>query len=346
VVGVKVPGVRVPGVTGSGLKVLVTGAHGFIGSHLVEKLIAEGASVRALVSPWGNLQNLAGVQDQIEVVRADVSAPESLKGVCDGIDLIYHAAARVADYGPAAAFWRVNVEGTKGLLLEAERAAVKRFVLVSSVAVHRYTGFQDADPRTLPLDGSLNAYARSKVAAENVLSASQVRAAQLETVIVRPGLWPFGPRDPNFRRLAAALRKGRLPLVDGGRAVINTAYSENLMDGLWLAGTVPQAAGNTYVIADAGAPSWKDVFTELARILDAPAPRLSLPGWVAEPLGGAVERVYALAMLKAEPPLTRYRGALMRRDVHFSPAHDLGYTPAISWQEGLAQTAASLGAGV
>jgi len=327
------------------VRVLVTGAHGFIGSHLVEKLVAEGASARALVSPWGSLENLSGVRhpnvrNQIEIVRADIGESESLRGVCDGVDLVYHAAARVADYGPAAAFWRVNVEGTKNLVLEAERAAVERFVLVSSVAVHRYTGFRNADPRTLPLDGTLNAYARSKVAAENVLNA-----AQLEAVIVRPGLWPFGPRDPNFGRLVAALRKGRLPLVDGGRAVINTAYSENLMDGLWVAGTVPQAAGNTYVIADAGAPSWKDVFTELARILGVPAPRLSLPGWFAEPLGETIERAYALAAPQAEPPLTRYRGALMRRDVHFSPtpAHDLGYAPTVSWREGLARTAALLG---
>ena len=326
------------------MKVLVTGAHGFIGSHLVEKLVAEGASVRALVSPWGTLENLAALQDpdvrdRVEVVRADIGEPESLRGVCEGVELVYHAAARVADHGPAAAFWRVNVGGTKNLVLEAERAKVARFVLVSSVAVHRYTGFQDADPRTLPLNGSLNAYARSKVAAETVLGA-----AQLETVIVRPGLWPFGARDPNFRRLAAALCKGRLPLIDGGRAVINTAYSENLIDGLWLAGTVPQAAGNAYVVADAGAPNWRDVFTELARLLGAPAPRLSLPGWFAEPLGETVERAYALTAPEADPPLTRYRGALMRRNVHFSPspARDLGYTPAVSWQEGLARTAASL----
>lgn len=323
------------------MKVLVTGAHGFIGSHLVERLVAEGASVRALVSPWGTLANLAGVRDQIEVVRADVGEPESLGDVCHDIDLIFHAAARVADYGPGTAFRRVNVLGTENLLREAERAGVTRLVLVSSVAVHRYTGFRDADPRTLPRDGDVNAYARSKVAAEDAL-----RAAQLETVTVRPGLWPFGPRDPNFKRVVAALKKGSLPLVDGGRAVLNTAYAENLVDGLWLAGTVPQAAGSVYVVADAGAPSWREVFTELARILGAPQPRLSLPGWLSEPLGESVERVYGLVAPPLEPPLTRYRGALMRRDVHFSlsPAQtELGYTPAVSWQEGLARTVAALG---
>ena len=88
------------------MKVLVTGAHGFIGSHLVDKLLAEGASVRALVSPWGRLDNLAGVlaRPRLELVHADITRPETLRSVCDEIELVYHAAARVADYGPDKAF--------------------------------------------------------------------------------------------------------------------------------------------------------------------------------------------------------------------------------------------------
>lgn len=320
------------------MKVLVTGAHGFIGSHLVEKLVAEGVMVRALVSPWGKLDNLHRVQTRIEVVRADLTEPEGLRGVCRDVELVYHAAARVADYGPARPFYEANVQGTENLWREAEQAGVKRGVLVSSVAVHRYTGFQDADPRTLPLDGDLNAYARSKVEAEKL-----VGSLALETVVVRPGLWPFGPRDPNFGRVAKALKGGLFPLVDGGRAVINTAYVENLVAGLWRAGTVPGAAGQTYLVADAGKPSWRELFSEFARLLGAPPPRLSLPGWLSEPLGRTVEQTYRVT--DAEPPLTRYRGALTRRDVHFSltaAAEELGYKPAVTWQEGLARTVAAL----
>ncbi len=322
------------------MKVLVTGAHGFIGSHLVEKLLAEGAAVRALVSPWGRLDKLAGVADRLELVRADISKSETLGGMFDGVALVYHAAAKVADYGPAKTFQQVNVQGTRNVLREAEQAGVGRLVLVSSVAVHRYSGFRDADPRQRPRDGVINAYARSKIAAEDVLTS-----AALETVIVRPGLWPFGPRDPNFVRVAGALKKGLFPLVDGGSAVFNTAYSENLVDGLWLVGTVPEAAGRTYVLADEGAPSWNEMFAELTRLLHAAPPRLSLPGALSEPLGETVEQAYGLLGIGSEPPLTRYRGALMRRDVHFSTvaaARELGYVPRFSWQEGLARTVASL----
>lgn len=321
------------------MRALVTGAHGFVGSHLTERLLDEGCTVRALVSPWGKLDNLSAVlaHPKLEVARANLTQSESLSGVCKEVDVIFHAAAKVADWGAWEGFYQTNVLGTEFLLREAERSGVKRLVLVSSIAVHPYTGFRDADTRILPRDGSIhasiNAYARSKVLAEDV-----VTEANLETVIIRPGLWPFGTRDPNFARVVQEVKRGTLPLVDGGRAVLNTAYVENLTQGLCLAGTVPSAAGKTYLIADEGAPSWRELFSELANLLDAPKLRLNLPGSVVEPLSGIVERLYAKVAPQTEPPLTRYRARLMRQDVHFSirdAKRELGYEPEVTWQEGL-----------
>jgi len=325
----------------SGL-VLVTGAHGFIGSHLVDEFLAAGYRVRGLVTPWGQLDRLDGARDAqgFEIVQADLTEPESLQGVCEGVGVIVHAAARVADWGPWAAFERVNVRGTRALLREAERAGVRRFVLVSSVAVHRYRGFRDADPRTLPRDGGDFPYGRSKIMAEDA-----VLAAGLEGVVVRPGLWPFGPRDANLARLASAVHRGALPLVDGGRAVINTAYVSNLVRGLRLAAERPEAAGRVYVIADAGAPSWKELLGELARLTGGPAPRRSVPGAVAVPVAAAIEAAWRVLAPNREPPLTRYRAGLMRRDVHFSieaATRELGYEPTYNWREGLAASVAAL----
>lgn len=323
------------------MKVLVTGAHGFIGSHLVDGLLRADMNVRALVSPWGTLQNLRDAQtsypNRLELVRADITDPESLRSVCDGVDVVYHAAARVAEYGPAAPFFEVNVQGTKNLLRAAERARVRRLVLVSSVAVSRYTGYRDADPRSLALDGDINAYARSKAAAERLVMA----AGGLEPVAVRPGLNPYGSRDPNFARQLGALRWGLPPLVAGGRAVFNPVFAENLVAGLILAGTVPAAAGRVYLIADAGTPSWREWFMALAALNGTPKPWLNLPGGVATALGGAVETVYERLAPRAQPPLSRYLPYVVRNDVHFSLAAaqlELGYTPEVSWQDGLART--------
>jgi nucleoside-diphosphate-sugar epimerase len=324
------------------VSILVTGAHGFIGSHLVDEFLARGYRVRGLVSPWGALDNLADAarSQNFEIVRADVTEPQGLENICEGVGAVVHAAARVADWGPWSAFERVNVGGTEALLREAEQAGVRRFVLVSSVAVHRYRGFRDADPRAVPRDGGSMPYGRSKILAEDA-----VLAAALEGAVVRPGLWPFGPRDPNLARLADAVRRGALPLVDGGRAVINTAYVGNLVRGLRLAVERPEAAGRTYVIADAGAPSWKELMEELARLTGGPVPRRSVPGAVAAPAAALIETAWRLFAPSREPPLTRYRGGLMRRDVHFSIAaaqRELGYEPDVSWRDGLAVSVAAL----
>jgi 2-alkyl-3-oxoalkanoate reductase len=321
---------------------LVTGAHGFIGSHLVEGLLAAGHRVRALVSPWGDLANLGRVLDDVEVVRGDVALPDGIDAACVGIETVFHAAARVAEWGPWEPFHRTNVLGTEGVLRAAERADVRRLVLVSSVAVHRYRGFRDADPRRAPLDGDLTAYARSKAAAEAVVA----RATALEPVIVRPGVWPFGTRDPTLPRLVQALRTGVFPLVGGGRSVLNTAFVANLVDGLILAGTVPAAAGRVYLIADDGMPTWREALAELAHLVGAQPWWLPLPAPLAAAAGAATEAAWRTAWPSRRPPIGRYAASLMRHDLHFSIDHareEIGYEPSVPWREGLRRSVAGLG---
>jgi 2-alkyl-3-oxoalkanoate reductase len=313
---------------------LVTGAHGFVGSHLVEGLLAAGHRVRALVSPWGDLTNLSRVADDVEVVRGDIGLPEGLEAACAGIETVFHAAARVAEWGPWEPFHRTNVLGTEHVLRAAERADVRRLVLVSSVAVHRYRGYRDADPRSAPLDGDVNAYARSKAAAEAVVG----RASGVEPVIVRPGVWPFGTRDPTLPRLLRALRGGVFPLVGGGRSVLNTAFVGNLVDGLILAGTVPGAAGRIYLIADDGMPTWREALAELARLVGAHPWWVPLPGPLASLAGAATEAAWRTAWPSRRPPIGRYAASLMRHDLHFSTGHardELGFVPGVPWREGL-----------
>lgn len=325
------------------MNVLVTGAHGFLGSHVTERLLATGDSVLALVSPWGELDNLEGVKDhpQLSVARGDLTRPESLDGLCDGVDAVVHAAARVADWGPWDAFHETNVLGTQRLLEQAGRHGTRRFLLVSSVAVHKYRGFRDADPRTLPRDNLDNPYAYSKILAENMLMAQD----RVEPVVVRPGLWPFGARDATFQRVERAIQRGVLPLMKRGESVLNSCYAENFADGVRLALHLPQAAGRVYVIADEGHPNWRELFEELASLSGSSPPRLNVPRRPVRTIATGVEATWRSLFPSAEPPMTVYRAGLMAHDVHFSIHHareELGYRPLVSWQEGMRRSVAAL----
>ena len=325
------------------MKVLVTGAHGFLGSHVTERLLATGDSVVALVTPWGDTDNLNAVMGHpdLSIVRADLTKPGAVSGVCDGVDAVVHAAARVSDWGPWEAFYRTNVLGSTRLLEESVAAGVGRFVFVSSVAVHTYRGFRDADTRLLPRDNLGNAYAYSKILAEDAV----LNQKGIEGVILRPGLWPFGWRDATFQRVERALERGALPLMKRGESVLNTCYAENFAEGVRLALRASEAAGRSYVIADEGMPSWRELFDELARLVGTAPQRVSVPRRPARAIATGVEATWAALFPRTEPPMTRYRAALMAHDVHFSTAHaseELGFVPTIGWREGMRRSVEAL----
>lgn len=328
------------------MNVLVSGAHGFLGSHITERLLATGDAVTALVSPWGELDNLRSVlgSAQLKVIRADLTKPSSLSGICDGVEAVVHAAARVADWGPWEAFYQTNVLGTQRLLEVAARAGTRRFLLISSVAVHKYLGFRKADPRTLPRDNEESPYAYSKILAENMLLGQD----QVEPVVVRPGLWPFGARDATFQRVERAIQRGVLPLMKRGESVLNSCYAENFADGVRLALHVPQAAGKVYVVADDGMPTWRELFEELATLAGSSPPRLNVPRRPVRAIATGVEATWRALFPSAEPPMTVYRAGLMAHDVHFSMEHareELGYRPLVSWEVGMRRSVAALNGG-
>lgn len=318
------------------MKIAVTGAHGFLGSHVVDAARAAGHEVSALVSPWGDPWRLAHHAEDpaVVVVRADVSDPEQLRGTLEGTGAVVHAAARVRDYGPWRTFYRVNVGGTVNVCTEAQRAGTPRVVLLSSIAVWRYLGVRGDDPRTRPRDQNVLPYGRSKRLAEDATTA-----LAREPVLVRPALWPYGRRDANLTRIVRGLRTGMLPLVDGGRARLQTVDAVYLARVIIACCTVPVAAGRSYLVADEGTLSWREAFAELATVANLPPPRRSLPGALLEAVAPAVEAGWPALRLPGEPPLTRYRAGLMRRDMVFDASavpRELGLRPPRSRRTALA----------
>jgi 2-alkyl-3-oxoalkanoate reductase len=329
------------------MRILVTGAGGFIGSHVVDELVAHGHEVRAMDLRFGApaavppaASNDHAAPPAVERVTGDVTRAEDARRFVDGCEVVCHLAAKVGDWGPDAEYQRVNVAGTATLLGAARDAGCRRFLLYSSVSVHHYRGLRDAD-ETAPRDGHLNAYVRSKVAAEEVVRAA---GDGIEWVILRPGVFPFGPRDrTSFIHLARAIERGSIGYVAGGDALLTTAYAENLAAGTRLCLEHPAAASEDFVIGDDEPITWRDLFTRFARALGVEPPRLNVPLWVAYPLAAALEGAWLLARAKEPPLLTRYRILVSGRDCSFRSAKArrlIGYAPAVGLDEGIRRTVA------
>jgi len=224
----------------------------------------------------------------------------------------------------------------------AESAGARRLVLVSSVAVHslRKGGISEGD-EDLPRDNTELPYSVSKIHAEDTLREAH-DAGRLEGVVVRPGLFPFGPEDrTSFLPLIQKI--GAYAHVGGGRATVGTAYAENLAHGIALAGEVEGAAGRTYVIADGVRITWRELMDRICDELGRERVRRSVPFAAAWAAACVVEDAARLLRLERPPLLTRYRVLVASRDCYFHPGRarrELGYEPVVDLDEGIRRTVA------
>jgi nucleoside-diphosphate-sugar epimerase len=317
---------------------LVTGANGFVGSTLCRTLLRRGDLVRGLVRATSNLSLLEGLP--IELARGDLHDEASLLAATRNIDIVYHLAAAVSDWGPLSYFRRVNVEGTENILRAMCQNAVRRLVYVSSVAVHSFIDAQDMDERSPQLPTSF-AYCQTKREAE-ALVLRYHHEGRVAVTIVRPGDM-YGPGDRAvLLRLNKLLRMGAMPYVAGGHKLGAFTYVENLAEGLILAGASERAAGEAYIITDGVKMTWRGYFGGLTRALGYPEPRVSVSPATACAAASALEGAYRALKIRARPPITHYLAAHMSNDFHFSIAkarQEIGYEPRVGVDEALRQTA-------
>jgi dihydroflavonol-4-reductase len=319
---------------------LVTGATGFVGSHVARQLVSAGQSVRALVRPGSNLEALGGLD--IEYFKGDLRDASSLEPAMQGVRRVFHVAAdyRLWTTRPEE-IYENNVEGTRKLLAAAQNAGVERIVYTSTVAtiaVPRHGALPNEDTHAT-LGEMIGHYKRSKFLAEQV--AVEAAAKGFPVVIVNPSA-PVGPWDwkptPTGRIILDFL-KGKMPAyVDTG---LNVAAVEDIAAGHLLAAEKGRV-GERYILG-ARNMTLKQILDALSVITGRPAPRVRLPHAVALAAGYADQLFSRLAGREPQIPVEGVKMSRHRMFVESDKAtRELGYKPtsveaalerAVRWYE-------------
>ncbi len=314
------------------MKALVTGATGFVGSHLAEALLRRGDEVTALVRSPGKaaLLNELGVRQ----VAGDLHSPEALHAAVAGQDVIYHVAGLVAARNEAE-FLQANRSGT-ATLIAAVGDADPRLILVSSMAAG------GPAPLDRPLAGDelpapVTMYGRSKLAGEEA-----VRASRLRWSIIRPPM-VYGPRDTEVLKVFRIARSGLVPVFGDGTQQLSAVYGPDLADALIAAAATDAAIGKTYYACHPELFSSMEFVRAVGRSIGRSVRVLPLPPWVARSalsITGTAARLTGTATIltadKAneffQPAWTGDPGPLIR-DTGWQPSHDLssGLTATAQW---------------
>src|SRR5919197_3741737 len=316
-------------------RVLVTGATGFTGGHLCERLAREGHHVRALIrdkNRCSELRRLGG-----ELIRGDLREPESLKEAVKRIDMVYHIAALFRPENVSRKeMFEVNMQGTKNMLDAAVNAGVRRFVHCSTIGVHGDIENPPADEEAPYAPGDY--YQESKTAGEKI-ALQYMTEGKLPVVIFRPG-GIYGPRDLRFLKLIRPIRSGRFIMLGSGEVVYQMIYIGDLIDGILLCGTREEAIGKVYILTGGEHTTLNQIVRVIAEVLGVRPPWLHFPVTPVYMAGILCEMF--CKPLGINPPLYRRRVDFFRKTRCFDISKakkELGFRPKTDLKTGIRLTA-------
>jgi len=318
------------------VKYLVTGATGFIGPHLIKKLTSEGHFCRCLVRNSSQTDFLKA--SGVEVVEGDITRPETLNGIADGMDRVLHMATlgHMSNFTVTESmFEAINVHGTQNVMAEALRAGVQRVVHCSTVAA---MGICDDVPAT---EESVcrphHPYGRSKLQAERVV-LDLVANQDLPAVIVRFSM-VYGPGDPrDILKLTRMARKGLFPKVGRRPKLTPLIHVSDAIQGVLLAADKGDT-GEVYLITNQNSLPFDDIRKILQNALGITRLPLYIPEWAA--LGMAYMSEKLFPVLGKVPPVSRKNIESTLADRVFSiekARRELGFDPEVDPAEGLRET--------
>ena len=321
--------------------VLVTGAAGFIGRRLVNRLLHDGIQVRAfdcVACPESLMQ-----QQNLSWYQGDIRHASALNEAMQDCGTVFHLAAMVGDWGDPESHRQVTVEGTRHCFERAMQQAKVRVVLASSIVVYGDQIGLGVCHEALPHGLTFGPYSECKQAQERL--AQRYLQQGLDVRIVRPANVYGAGCKPWVEQLCEELKRGVPVLIDGGNYPAGLVHVDNVVDILLRAARVADSRGQIFNAADEEEVTWRRYMCDLAQLCGAPAPR-SLPRVAARSLAWAGERAYKLLGSQRRPPITREALNLVGSPHQISmdkTRSALRYRPFVSYQEGLAEIEDYLG---
>jgi nucleoside-diphosphate-sugar epimerase len=312
------------------MRSLVTGATGFIGSVLTRELLNQGHSVRALALPGEDTHALEKLG--VEIRRGDLSQPQTMRGICDGIETVFHLAARVTDWGTRDQFYSAIYDATSNLMKESIGKA-SHFVYISSIAAIGVARHLKGMKESYTAIKCGLFYGDAKLDTEKLMMDSH-QAGRIRCTVIRPAN-VTGPGSVWVRDIVERMLSMPVPLFDGGRYSASLIFVDNLVDGIILAGTSDIAIGKTYHLRDDWNVTWKQYVTDLGAFIGK-KPAFSIPYRMARPAAWVCDMI--LTPLHIRPPLTRMTVDIMGRDLDVDNTlakQELGWKTRLSYPEAM-----------
>lgn len=318
------------------INILVTGANGFIGSHILKYLAGEKEyNVTGLVRKTSNRFRLCGKKYNLSYA----SLNEPLEKFTKGIDTVIHTASNTNDWGKNGDIYRTNIDGTVNLLRASVKNGVNRFIHFSSTVVYGFDGNFKTTEDKKP-DPFHNGYCITKALAEKEVLRFRDK---IEIVILRPSN-VFGPFDIKFTYLFIwAIKKGLPAFPKRGKTLTSPCYVKNLVSATERALKTKEGLGEAYNITDGNDIPWIEYLEIIARELRKKPPRLTVP---TKPLYYAthiLEKSFKLLKISKRPIITPHDIAHVAKDYSFSIEKAkslLGYVPLFKTEEGIRESVA------
>jgi nucleoside-diphosphate-sugar epimerase len=313
-------------------EILITGASGFIGRRLMERLRDDGRDVRGIdISTDLNRRVVAG----------DIAEEGPWQAAAEGCDTVIHAAAATTPIATREVRWRTNVLGTRRVLDAAIAAGAKRFVHVSTVRAYGDTDFPDGVDESYPVRIDGDAYADTKVAAEQVVLQAHA-AGEIECTILRAGD-VYGPGSRAWTVLPVeAIRSHRFVLPAKGRGVFSPLYVDNLIDAVAQLGPHPESAGRILNVTDGVGMPCREFFGHYSRMLGKGPPPV-LPTLAAIGLAAVPEAAARIGGTDTDSNRAAMRWLARPGTYSIARARALGFEPAVGIDEGMQRTEEWLG---